>query len=513
MVGPEAHHRSPERNTVAGMGQRTSAQLRAALDHPVIDADGHVIEVTQVLLEYVDQFGGPGMVDRYRGAPIKRQFRLQADDDYWTVDSGSWVWPTRNTLDRATTMLPSLYAERLDEFGIDFSLLYPSEGLFFPQLADEELRLVTCRAYNHYITDCYRPFKDRMTPAAVIPTHTPAEAVAELTYAVRELGMKVAVLRSYVNRPAVDGGPARLDFLALGSDYDYDPVWQACVDLGVAATFHSSAVYGGRAQIPNYVYNHIGILAAGGEAICKALFMGGVTQRFPTLNCAFLEGGVGWAVSLLADLVGHWERRSADHIGDVDPANLDVERLGTLLARHGDERVVAHIDELREMFGRAQPAVEQRDNFAAVPLHDADEMLDYFVAPFWFGCEADDPVVAHAFDRRVNPFGAALQAVLGSDAAHWDVVDIASVLNEAWHMVERGTMTETDFKDFVFTNPARLHAGMNPQFFTGTRVASAVEAAGLVSGSRRDGVTTRDRLGPGDAHEAVRRTALGAQRA
>ena len=31
-----------------------------------------------------------------------------------------------------------------------------------------------------------------------------------------------------------------------------------------------------------------------GEAVCKALFMGGVTRRFPALKFAFLEGGVGW---------------------------------------------------------------------------------------------------------------------------------------------------------------------------------------------------------------------------
>ena len=94
----------------------------------------------------------------------------------------------------------------------------------------------------------------------------------------------------------------RLDFLALGSDHDYDPVWAACAELGVAATFHSSATYGGRNQIPNYSYNHIGVLAAGGEAIAKALFMGGVTKRFPQCNFAFLEGGVGWAVNLYGDL-------------------------------------------------------------------------------------------------------------------------------------------------------------------------------------------------------------------
>jgi hypothetical protein len=305
--------------------------------------------------------------------------------------------------------------------------------------------------------------------------HTPAEAVDELRHAVGELDLKVAVLRSHVRRRPTDGSGERLDFIALGSPYDYDPVWATCDELGVAATFHTSAVYGGRVEIPNYVYNHIGILAAGGEAICKALFMGGVTKRFPSLNFAFLEGGAGWAVSLYADLVSHWERRRADRIGDFDPANLDRELFFGLLERYGDERVLRHIDEIRSMFCRPQPRVEAPDNFSAIPMAGAEEMLELFVAPFWFGCEADDPVTAHAFDSRVNPFGAKLQALLGTDNAHWDVPDMAGVLPDAWRLVERGLLSPEDFRRFVLGNPVRLHAGMNRHFFDGTRIEQDVE--------------------------------------
>jgi predicted TIM-barrel fold metal-dependent hydrolase len=456
------------------MSGTSSRDIRSHLDHPVVDGDGHVIEVTPVLLDYLDDVGGPGVVDRYLQAPIKRQFALDDKTPYWTKDSGSWVWPTRNTLDRATASLPRLYADRLDEFGIDFAVMYPSEGLFAPAIAEEEVRQAACRAYNRYISDCYRPYADRMTPAAVIPMHTPQEAVAELRHAVTELGMKVAVLRSHVARPATAHAPERLDFLALGSDFDYDPVWEACRDLGVAATFHTSAIYGSRAQIPNYVFNHIGVLAAGGEAICKALLMGGVTKRFPTVNFAFLEGGVGWAVNLYADLISHWERRNGERIGDFDPANLDRELYFDLLWRYGDERVLSHFDELRAIFGPAQPKVDAPDNFSAVPMTEAAELLDLFVAPFWFGCEADDPVTAHAFDRKVNPYGASLKALLGSDNAHWDVPDMAHVLVEARELVERGHLTEDDFRQFVFVNPVELHAGMNAKFFEGTRIEQAV---------------------------------------
>ena len=52
------------------------------------------------------------------------------------------------------------------------------------------------------------------------------------------------------------------------------------------------------------------MLAAGQQALAKSLFLGGVTRRFPSLNFAFLEGGVAWAAALLADIVGHWEKRN-----------------------------------------------------------------------------------------------------------------------------------------------------------------------------------------------------------
>lgn len=458
------------------MSTRTAREVRDALGHPVIDADGHTIEVTQVLLDYLDAEGGPAIVDAYRRYPVKRQFLLREGDPYATADSGSWVWPTRNTLDRATATLPALYAARLDELGIDFSVVYPSEGLFAPQIPDTDLRLAACRAYNRYAADAFGPHAAQLTPAAVIPCHTPEEAVDELRFAVRELGFKAVVLRSFVKRPGTGGAPDRLDFLALGSDHDYDPVWAACDELGVAATFHSSATYGGRNQIPNYSYNHIGVLAAGGEAIAKALFMGGVTRRFPRVHFAFLEGGVGWAVNLYADLLGHWRRRNADGIGAYDPAELDVELFLSLVERHGDERVRARAADLAEMFSRPQPTVAQRDNFAAVAMRDEREMHDLFVAPFWFGCEADDPVTVHAFDRRANPHGAVLQAVLGSDNAHWDVTDMAQVVPEAFEAVEHGLLDAGDFRRFVFDNVVHLHAGANRAFFDDTAVAGAVDA-------------------------------------
>ena len=109
--------------------------------------------------------------------------------------------PAKNTLDRATAMLPRLLYDRLDEFGFDFTVLYPTAGLAVGYIPEDEIRRASCRAFNMYIARQFGEFSDRMTPAAAIPMHTPDEAIEELEYVVKELGLKVIVMTSMVPRP------------------------------------------------------------------------------------------------------------------------------------------------------------------------------------------------------------------------------------------------------------------------------------------------------------------------
>jgi hypothetical protein len=51
---------------------------------------------------------------------------------------------------------------------------------------------------------------------------------------------------------------------------------------------------------------------------------------------------------------------------------------------------------------------------------------------------------------------------------------MTEVLEEAWEMVDHGWIDQADFRDFVFTNPARFFTTMNPEFFAGTVVEQQV---------------------------------------
>ena len=90
-----------------------------------------------------------------------------------------------------------------------------------------------------------------------------------------------------------------------------------------------------RISISSFIYNQIGHFAAAAEGICKALFLGGVTRRFPTLKFAFKEGGVGWAVNLYCALYERWHKRSLPMMEQVNPANLDTELYRKLCAEYG----------------------------------------------------------------------------------------------------------------------------------------------------------------------------------
>ena len=71
-----------------------------------------------------------------------------------------------------------------------------------------------------YLADMLRPHSRHLTPTAVIPMHTPAEAIEELEFAVGTLGMKASMLPSYVMRRGTDGGEAWWDNFVLESAYD-----------------------------------------------------------------------------------------------------------------------------------------------------------------------------------------------------------------------------------------------------------------------------------------------------
>src|SRR5678815_3496834 len=162
------------------------AQIRSGLDHPVIDGDGHWVEFDPVFAERMRKVGGDLAADGFLAAlktttdalsmsVAERSRRRIAQPAFWSRQA-------ENTLDRATAMMPKLLYERLDELGSDFAIIYPTAGLRVPRISDDDTRRAVVRAHNIVTADYFHDLGDRMTPAAIIPMHTPdAVSYAHLT--------------------------------------------------------------------------------------------------------------------------------------------------------------------------------------------------------------------------------------------------------------------------------------------------------------------------------------------
>jgi predicted TIM-barrel fold metal-dependent hydrolase len=487
--------------------QTEARKLRSRLSHPIIDADGHWLEYGPVMREEFRRIGGDAAVEALALASSRVPNALKmsvAERARQRVGMEAfWSSPSDNVLDRATAMLPRLMYERLDDLGIDFCVVYPTAGLSYHRMPDTRLRRAICRAYNVFTADQFRGLEDRVIPAAIIPMYTPEEAIEELEFAVKQLNYKVVMLGGLMRRkvaaleeenPEASKTVDWYDVVGLDSEHDYDAVWQKCRELKIAPSFHNGARSILLRNSPsNFCYNHIGHFASAGHAVAKALFFGGVTRRFPDLNFAFLEGGVGWACMLYADLIGHWEKRNGTAIQSTHPSKLDVAKLLEYTQKYGHPAMVEAVRKREGLDGDSGSAldggVENPDDYFRCKIEKKQDIKDLFVPRFYFGCEADDPANGWAFNTKANPMRARLNAIFSSDIGHFDVPDMTDVVPEAYELVEHGLLTDDDFRDFMFANAVRFWGEVNPTFFKGTAVEK--QAADVLANTNNGGAHVR----------------------
>src|SRR5436305_6585569 len=180
-------------------------ETRKNLSHPVIDGDGHWIEYTPVFAEkmrkVVGDKGADGFIASQRRIPDNLSLTIEQRKERGQAMEGYWGRQSTNTRDRATAMMPRMLYDRLDELGIDFGIVYPTAGLGIPRIADDETRRAVIHGFNIVTADYFAKLSDRLTPAAVIPMHTPEEAIAELEFVTKQLGAKVCMFCSSIARP------------------------------------------------------------------------------------------------------------------------------------------------------------------------------------------------------------------------------------------------------------------------------------------------------------------------
>ena len=145
-----------------------SAKIRKALNHPVIDGDGHIIEFMPAFIERLgDEMGGrfvdwlqswhepeefrPASHRWYQVSPKERRDRRLARPAFWGQSS-------KHTDDRATALLPALLYDRMEEFGFDYSINYPTFGIILQHTPEDEYRRAVVRTLNRHNAAIFAPF-------------------------------------------------------------------------------------------------------------------------------------------------------------------------------------------------------------------------------------------------------------------------------------------------------------------------------------------------------------------
>ncbi|HZO80495.1 MAG TPA: amidohydrolase family protein [Candidatus Binataceae bacterium] len=276
----------------------------------IIDADGHIVEPRILWEEYVepayrdripkiikdaegiDRFGAgswaragiyfPAAMCIPGGLSPERMRKLSWDD----LRPGSYD--------------PHARIKDMDAEGIDVSFLFPSLGLGYVALRDIELSIAACRAYNNWMADFCRPYRDRLYSIAPVPLFDVAAAAAEMRRVVREHGVRAVAVRPnpYGER--------------LLSDPAYDRFWSEAEELDCTIALHG-AVGGdmptaGFERYRDFFQRMIISHPLEQQMACMDLICGGVLERHPRLRVAFLEAGGMWVTYWLARLDEFYEK-------------------------------------------------------------------------------------------------------------------------------------------------------------------------------------------------------------
>ncbi|HEX9445250.1 MAG TPA: amidohydrolase family protein, partial [Candidatus Binatia bacterium] len=203
---------------------------------------------------------------------------------------------------------PAARVRALDRDRIDAEVLFPNGpgGNYFQ--AGPAFELACVRAYNEALAE-FRRSSRRFVPLAILPFLSPIETIVAETERAIQLG---------------HGGINMLadpSFAAAGlknlSDPFWEPLWNACQDMGVAVHLHASAGLAGQLSLPQWKeYTRKQAHAVSTlRNFCTAtqmipyLIFSGLLEKFPRLQWVFAETGLGWVSSTLEACDHEWEKR------------------------------------------------------------------------------------------------------------------------------------------------------------------------------------------------------------
>ncbi|MCX5738614.1 MAG: amidohydrolase family protein [Proteobacteria bacterium] len=190
-------------------------------------------------------------------------------------------------------------------------------GRLWAQAQDKDLAAAVSQAYNDWHVDEWcAAYPGRFLPLGMIPMWDPKLAAEE----VRRLARKGCYAISLSENPVSMKVPSYHD------DAYWDPIWQACVDEGVAVCIHIGTGTGIPTPSMDTPIDSSILATPMTIATCAAdLLFSKALRRWPTLTFVLSEGGTGWVPYFLdrADYVyEHHHQWTGQHFGALKPSDV-----------------------------------------------------------------------------------------------------------------------------------------------------------------------------------------------
>ena len=183
----------------------------------------------------------------------------------------------------------------MDINGVWASLNFPSQitgfsGRVYSQASDPELGLAVTRAFNDWVHEAWwGPYPERIIPCGITYLTDPGMGAAEIRRNA-ERGFRSVTLPER---------PHRIGLPSIFSGY-WDPIVAACAETDTVISLHVGS--SGMPDMPeDGPLLQLGATLFGQMALtsCAEWVWSGLPVRFPEVQIAMSEGGIGWVAMLL----------------------------------------------------------------------------------------------------------------------------------------------------------------------------------------------------------------------
>lgn len=236
---------------------------------------------------------------------------------------------------------PAERLEDMDEMGVDLQVVSVAPPQYY-YWADPPLGRRLARMQNEHLATMVAAHPARFAGLATVPLQDVDAAVAELDFAVSELGLSGVEICTNVNGVDLDDRRFRAFFAAVA-------------DLDVVMLVHPHGFTDGRRLVEYYLNNVIGNPLETTIALSR-LIHAGVLEEFPNLKLCAAHGG-GYLPFYASRMDHAWEQRpeARHHIPDRPPGSYlrrvyvdclvyDEAHLAFLASQLGPDHIVVGTD-------------------------------------------------------------------------------------------------------------------------------------------------------------------------